>query len=87
MAQPASATSVPVRAAFAGDDLFLSSEGSGALTLLYYTGSAHALSSKLALLPAIVESRRWFWDDPLRPIIYCICSRALHNRRHHTTTL
>ncbi len=48
--QPANATSVAVRADFAGDAYYLASTTSATLKLVYYTGRAYALSQKVALL-------------------------------------
>lgn len=56
VAQPAAATSVVVRAAFGGDDFFLPSGVTPTVKLLYYTGRAYALSSKLPLLPQNIQA-------------------------------
>jgi hypothetical protein len=56
VAQPAAATSVSVRAAFAGDDFFRPSDDSATAKVLSYAGHSYALRSTLALLPPVVVS-------------------------------
>jgi hypothetical protein len=56
VAQPAGATGAQVRVAFAGDDFFLPSNTSATMKLLYYTGTAYGLSTKVALLPRTVAA-------------------------------
>ncbi|MFE0155990.1 choice-of-anchor P family protein [Nonomuraea sp. NPDC059007] len=54
VAQPATATSVAIKASFTGDACYLPSDASGTAKLLYYTGRSHALSVKPILLPQTV---------------------------------
>jgi hypothetical protein len=56
VAQPATATGAAVQVDFAGDDYFLPSTGAATVKLLYYTGRAYALASRLAVLPPTVVS-------------------------------
>jgi Trypsin len=54
--QPAAATSVPVQVAFAGDNFYRSSTASASAKLLFYTGRATGLSTKLPILPPTLVS-------------------------------
>ncbi|MDH2427467.1 hypothetical protein [Sphaerisporangium sp. TRM90804] len=54
VAQPATATSAAVTAAYAGDACYLPSSASGTAKLLYHSGRSYALSVKTLLLPQTV---------------------------------
>ncbi|GIF96954.1 trypsin-like serine protease [Catellatospora citrea] len=56
VAQPASATGVPVSADFAGDGQYLPSHTDTTAKLVYHTGRALGLSSRLLALPPLVVS-------------------------------
>ncbi|MBV1852793.1 collagen-binding domain-containing protein [Catellatospora tritici] len=56
VAQPATATSVPVTATFAGDGTYLPSTASATAKLVFYTGRAVGLSSKVVGRPLAVVS-------------------------------
>ncbi|MGN9909879.1 choice-of-anchor P family protein [Phytohabitans sp. LJ34] len=51
VAQPAGATGAPIQVAFAGDNFYRSSTASASAKLLFYTGRATGLSTRLAILP------------------------------------